>query len=435
MEFNLMEKMFLYREKASLAFSILIGALYCVGLTFLSPVGQSLSTILFILCLCFLFYSNTKRINFDFPSHIIFQIALLNISIALTAQIIHSPVDFFWVQDSILSHLPISLKYTAFLKGQASVHDTFTGLYDISGKNTHFVTGAFLAILGTNTFATIMAQLFFKLITAVCIYFICDILLNRKIGFIAVQIYSFCPTIFFYNLVLYKESATHAFLALTILLSLKIFLKQKYSLIFPLALILFLMSMERFYIAYLSIVMIFLFTLHTLLTKKNLRYALLTIVALILIACGIYRSEIAEIFFKGVQKVNDLRLEHSRFSDVMNQYNYQIPYIAAFFKILFSPYFTPNKFTIFFNFSTLLIWGSFPNQVIILTSVIGFFKLSKKSIYHIYLWAPFILFLLFAAYVSPWSGRLRDSYYPLIACYAAYFLATNKYFQKYFDVN
>jgi hypothetical protein len=66
--------------------------------------------------------------------------------------------------------------------------------------------------------------------------------------------------------------------------------------------------------------------------------------------------------------------------------------------------------------------GSFINQVIITLSILGFYKTikNKKQIaLHFFVILPFIIFLLFAAYIGPWSGRLRDSFYPIIAVYGS----------------
>ena len=136
-----------------------------------------------------------------------------------------------------------------------------------------------------------------------------------------------------------------------------------------------------------------------------------------------------------LEKVQQQRSYHSSFSDIINQFNYMIPYPVAFIKILFSPYFSNNKFSIFTGPSSLLSWGSFINQLIIISAIVGLLKNFRKSSVHFYLWLPLLIFLLFAAYISPWSGRLRDSFYPLIACYAAYYLYNNKYFRKIFRIS
>ncbi|HXH73875.1 MAG TPA: glycosyltransferase family 39 protein [Bacteriovoracaceae bacterium] len=414
---------------------IAAGSLYCAGLTYGTPITQNVYTIFFILFLSVLFFLNIQKINEvenKGSSFIFVQIILLNLSIAVTAQILNSPDSFFWVQDSFLTHLPESVKYTDSIKNNFQAEPDL-GLRQ--GRMTHALTGLSFVIFGVNTFATIFVQLIFKLIVVSCIYFYCRILWGTRVAFVAIQLYGFCPTIFFYNLVLYKEGAVQALLAIILLSTLKISLQKKYIFILPTVLALFLMSGERTYITYLLLLM-FPFLIYNLPFAKNIKNNLLFLTAAVILAIGgyWYNPKMFDIL-GAINELTNFRKLYSSFSDVLNRYNYSIPYPLAFLKIVFSPYFSMNKFKIFSDFSDLLIWGSFINQIIIFSSILGFIHSVRVKILHLYLWIPFIAFLICAAYVSPWSGRIRDSFYPLIACYAAFYLLNNKYFKKIFNIS
>lgn len=418
---------YLYYNKSIYFLCFIAGCLYCTALIFSSFFYQNVTTIFFIIFLTFLTYKNiTKRNNFS-PSlnSFLLQFALIVLGIAISAQVFHAPKSFFWAQDSLLTHLPESLKFSEFINGK---FETIALLGRADGKTTHAITGLFISIFGLNTFTTIFVQLIFKIVTSIFIYRICLIQWNQRVGITAATLYSFCPTIFFYNLILYKEGMVQLAVTLITLCTLKIFLNKKYIFIAPLFFSYFILIGERAYLAYTCTASLFLMPLFLSYLKSNTRKALY-LTLLISVAFLLVETGQIDVNQK-IIKLEELRSYYSSFSDVQNKYNYDIPLPVAFFKILFSPYFTINKFSIFQDTSLLLIWGSFINQIIIMLSIFGLYQACKKSAYHLVLWVPFFIFLFFAAYISPWSGRLRDSFYPLIACYAAHFLHSNKYTQK-----
>lgn len=399
-----------------------MGALYCSGLTFFTGMSQNIVTLLFISFLIFFFFFNIRAYKLGAmqgPHWLILQIALIQIGIASAAVALKSPNTFFWVPDSINTHLPESIKFMHFFKG-----NVIQDLGILPGIATHSVTGFTMLIFGTNTLSTILAQLLFKIVSMFCIYLICKIIWDKVVGLVAILIYGLCPTLFFYNIVLYKESAVQCFIALTFLIILKIFIEKKYLYFVFLPLVLFLLQKERYYLVYLYMPALGVLFFNLLFSPKIKNYmSLFVTIAIALIATHYLTPG----FFENIyDRIELQRINNSSYTDVQNSLNYNIGYPLALLKIIFTPYFTPNKFTIFSNTSLLLIWGSFINQIIILASFFGLVKSLKKNLYHIFFWIPFFAFLALAAYIAPWSGRLRDSFYPLIACYAAFFI-----WQKY----
>lgn len=409
-------------------YCILAGFFYCLGITVSTFLFQNITTVLFVLFLVFLIYKNLED---SAPTKtVIIQSVLINLAIVITAQVLKSPNSFFWTSDSLTAHLPESIKFSEYLKGNITDISLLGGR---EGRTTQAITGLFIAALGVNTFTTTLVQLLFKTLILALIYQVCAILFNRKIGSIAASLYAFCPTVFFYNLALYKEGLVQLLVALIVLCSLNIFLKRSYIYIIPMLLSFLIMTGERYYLAYLLATMFVFLPLHLPFFKNNKKITIAY--CTVLVGFVIYSLYFDTFDMHGKMiKIERYRAHYSSFSDVLNAYNYGIPLPLAFIKILFSPYFTFNKFSIFQETSLLLIWGAFINQAIILSAIAGLFKASRNTTLHLILWLPFLIFLIFAAYISPWSGRLRDSFYPLIACYAAFFLYYNKYARKFFKI-
>ncbi|HOI42663.1 MAG TPA: hypothetical protein PK523_06930, partial [Elusimicrobiales bacterium] len=117
--------------------------------------------------------------------------------------------------------------------------------------------------------------------------------------------------------------------------------------------------------------------------------------------------------------LSDYRSAYMNYPDV-TAVNASLPYPLAFLKILLTPFFTLNKFALFSDYSYILIWGSFFTQAVILLSVYGMgISLKSDRASNWFLALPFLLFLLMFAYIAPYNGRLRDSFFPFLAVYAA----------------
>lgn len=380
----------------------------------------------FLLLLSFLnfrFFFDSK----EFPKSILVQIFILSMTIVVGAFIFKAPQESFWVPDSYTTHLPESVRFSQFFLGQKQI--TWEELNALSGRTTQFFTGIAITFFGKNIIATTLVQTLFKLISCICVYHLAKSLWkDNKIALGSLLIYASCPTVFFYTNVLYKEGAVQALFALAILSWVKIYKEKKAIYFVFLVLSLILLINERFYVAILTFIGITGLFLNDKL--KSEKKALGLFFTLGIIVGTITYFLMPEHFQFIIDKIKQQREYHSSFNDVVNQFNYQIPYPVALIKILFSPYFTLNKFNIFIGFSNILIWGSFINQGIILTSLLGFYRSLKTSLQNFYLMLPFFIFLLMAAYISPWSGRIRDSFYPIIACYASYFIVNNKLFKQ-----
>tara|TARA_Y100000296_G_C5146102_1_gene243769 strand:+ start:616 stop:882 length:267 start_codon:yes stop_codon:yes gene_type:complete len=74
----------------------------------------------------------------------------------------------------------------------------------------------------------------------------------------------------------------------------------------------------------------------------------------------------------------------------------------------------------FYNYSYLLIWGSFLNQLVITIfafQVLRNIKIAFTKYWYIFL--PLVFYFFLFAYIAPFSGRLRDVFYPMISIWSA----------------
>ncbi len=128
-------------------------------------------------------------------------------------------------------------------------------------------------------------------------------------------------------------------------------------------------------------------------------------------------------------------------SDISREWNADLWYPLAVVKVLFTPFFTFHKFEIFRDLSALLTWGSFASQAVIALGCYGFWlqmrgggarangarveaplggrSVSETRIGALIMALPLIAFILFFGYLAPYSGRQRDSFFPVIATFAA----------------
>jgi hypothetical protein len=340
------------------------------------------------------------------------------------------PETALWVADSYAIHIPGASNVANYIHGTGeflSIGETYTGIF-----LTQAFVGILFSFLGINPFSSSIALMIVKLLTVFMVFQLGRAMFNKKIAAIGALIYVFMPTILYYTTVFYKEAIIQ-FLVTTILLSvLKIFVGQDRPK-FWLLLILAMAGLvgERGYLCFLFMAAFIPLALITARFYRN-RYptALFT-----LVGCGVIYAVLKKyvawmilyhldsknnVLLDLLAAISNFKLLYSSFPDV-TPINSTLIYPLAFVKILFTPFFTLNKFTLFSDYSYILIWGSFINQAVILLSLYGMYKALKSDWRrNWFLIMPFFLFLCVFAYVAPYIGRLRDSFYPLIAIYAAH---------------
>jgi len=334
-----------------------------------------------------------------------------------------------WVTDSQVTHGPYASLYSEFfLTGQLPASSA------PQGKATHVWIGFFFFLFGKSIYSSIIGQYILKIFTCFFIFLIGKNLLNKRLGELSATIYALAPTPLFYTTVLYKEFMIHFLYTVIIYFLYKSILSKKiffaFSNIFLIIPFFYLLMLERFYFIVLLFPSFFIFLFNK---NKNTIWAKIILLSFSAYYVVAHYSLSPKFFFVNFELLSTLRLKHSEFLDILYSYNYNIPYFLAVIKIILTPFFSFNKFDIFFDFAQLLIWGSFVHQVIITMAIFSFLSYLihfKRYVVFFSFGLPFLLFILFAAYVSPWAGRIRDSFYPLISVFAALFFLSIKIRKK-----
>ncbi|MCG3115730.1 MAG: hypothetical protein LLH30_08640 [Candidatus Manganitrophus sp. SA1] len=388
---------------------------------------SSLITISFILVLFFVFIINFNVIlkSGSELSHYKFIpllfVIMLQLGILAGFYFSDMGVSALWVIDSYQMHIPGSTNIANYLMGSENLREqdsVFDKIYF-----THLIVGIFFVLFGINAISSGLALMMAKVATTVIMFHLGKRMFDEKIASIAILIYSLSPISLFYTITFYKEAIVQL---LIIIIYLCIFTfvsghdsSQKYSNYIIFLLSLLLIMNERFYLF-----PIFMFTgILLIMLKHSIKAGIKCLILLLGIAGGyiFYNVYSTALDFSNLLEVlKGFRSAYHNYSDV-DPINIDIPYSLAFLKFIFTPFFTLNKFDIFDGYSYLLIWGSFLGQIIMVFSLFGMYKNLKLNFSKTwFMLTPFFIFLLIFSYISPFNGRIRDSFLPLIAIYSAY---------------
>lgn len=345
----------------------------------------------------------------------------------LSSAIFDTTEKLFWVSDSIYTHHPSSEYVASLLDGTNALSQENIMRVFRPGVFTHLWVGAWYALFGSSAVVSVIALLIVKGITVELLSSVyrrtCSLLGfdGRAPGIEVVVLYLSVPTVLFHTIVLYKEAIVHLFFTVTLLGCLSMIRRPKLSAVPVIICGVLGLFIERFYVAASCLPLL---AYLTVLSFKNRKIGIATLTV---------AGTAALTYFLGIEnftpseflsKIEHQRQYHSSLPGVSQKINYEIPYIVAFIKMLLTPIWAPNKLSMFHGFSALVTWGSFVHQVVIsayLLCVAHLFGRQLKFKFLI-LHVPFLIFLLFGAYISPWAGRVRDSYFPLIAVFATIYL-------------
>lgn len=344
----------------------------------------------------------------------------LHLGILLSYYLWDPPIDRLWVSDSTSHHVPRATAVVDLLTNRSSQHAV-----EGSFHFTHVFVGLFFIIFGANPIASGIALLIPKLITIVLTFKLGAKAFDEKVGLVAAAAYGLVPTILYYTLVFYKEAFVHCFsMGATYLLF--VISKGEYSKrhVIGLLALLLLIANERFYLFPLFTVAAIWVFWSTVALNRLQRALILTS---FIVCAMIYVEQFSSImdFGKLFSELARFKYEYNSYPDVDRRWNADLAYPLGVIKLYFSPYFHPRKFDLFSEFSLLLIWGSFFSQIILLFGAIqvfrqmltdGFAKFIKSFGF---IFVPFVGVMLVFGYVAPFSGRIRDTFVPVIAIFFA----------------
>ncbi|WP_162785381.1 hypothetical protein [Polynucleobacter necessarius] len=360
----------------------------------------------------YLIYKSLKNSIHIAPSYIALM-TICNHSGMLLGFLMAGGADsMIWAADAMDHHLPNAIAFSDWMAGEGQLE-----IFNENPFKTIYISniwvGLFFYFMGANPLATGLAMMLIKIVTIFIIYRAAMELTNDACtSSVAGIIYALSPTITFYTIQFYKDFFIQLLVSLILLSIFKYRNKIKTLLIIPITILIF----ERFY---LSIMISITFLVYFFLTAKGVIKKILMQVFCIILSFIIFRY-----YFRG-QEIYDLFNIIQNFADTHNDSADVTPTTNIFidlFRILFTPFFNFHKLEAYNKFDSLLIWGSFVHQVVMLFYIKGIWIYRKNSLTIVNL--AFIFLILILALIVPYNGRARDSFYPLIVIYSAIGIAS-----------
>jgi len=356
-------------------------------------------------------------------SHVVLYAAVLHLGLIAGFWASGRAEVALWVADSYEMHLPGASNVAAFLRGKADLV-SIGAPFDMVFLTQAFV-GAWFAVLGQSPVISSLALMAPKLLAVVLVFKVGKEAAGEKAGLASALIYTCSPTVLYYTTVFYKEAVIQMLVAAILLFFLRI-IRGKTAVSDWVWLLLSMAAIinERFYLFFFFAAAFFLKILSR---TRPWRAGIILLLggAGLFLLLGQYADLIARshVSYRELPSylfeiLRSYREDYTNYPDI-TAINRSLSYPFAFLKILFTPFFTLNKFSLFSDYSYILIWGSFVNQATIMLSLFGMYHALRRNFARFWpLVLPFLLFLIVFAYVAPYIGRLRDSFYPLISVYA-----------------
>lgn len=397
--------------------TFLISTLYSYLLIISSKSFDNFITIGFVVFLVissYIIFKNIKEINvFDLIQYLCF----LHLGIILGFYFGGNPIEELWLVDARTMHAPSAINISNFLSGAEDIRKAYSEF-----DKTYFINiyvGIWFFIFTASPIVSSSALMSIKALSVYNLFKFVKRVYNEEVAKISCIIFIFTPTLLFYTITYYKEAGVQLFIILFCSYLFNISKKGNYKDYIFLTISILYFANERFYLVpiLLGTFLLVLFFKKSVSPKFKFFIFISSVLGLLLFYLN-YSKQIP--IDKILLVIDRFRNGYNSYSDVNPKYNISLFYPFAIIKFLFTPFFTINKFKIFHNYSYLLIWGSFINQIIIFSGVTFIFqrlKILMRSQWFFLL--PFVFFILFFAYISPYNGRLRDIFYPLISMWAA----------------
>lgn len=341
----------------------------------------------------------------------------------------NAPDSVLWVGDSYSTHLPGAKNVAAALHGEEELRDTRGGWDTI--HFAHYYVGAFFAVFGVKPWVSSLALLFAKTGTFFLILVLGKRLFSSTTALLALLTYILMPTIAFYTTTFYKEALVQFFVAFSFWGLYLLIVEKKYHGMMVLAVGLAMLMIERFYLFPPFALVLFISIWVTNRSDHRALRPLLFLLTVVSVAAFYFIYQERLQLSSLMPELRAARESYNAYSDIDRRFNIDLIYPLSVVKILLTPFFTIRKFSLYGDFSFLLLWGTFLNHVVILGALWTLVRNFKTNISrHWFLWIPFFYFILLFAYLAPFSGRQRDSFYPLLVIYFAALVVETKGFQS-----
>lgn len=356
---------------------------------------------------------------------VILSISAIAFGLLVPALVGGKAETFFWAVDSLTTHIPRASAIATWLTGNGAF--PFENAINSQGGLTQLSVGFLFSVFGQTPVASVVGLAIFRTLTCLTLVNLCREVFGSKKYDIVFLFYALYPNALFHTTTYFKEALIHLLIAITLLLlarisnslrnrrdgKLRILDLLLLGFVFPM------LYVERFYL-----ILLFLPLIGSMIVFSISRGRLALALAATALGSSViflhpyFQSPFSEL----TNRLQEMRDAHKALPGINTKLNYEIPLWFAFLKSLFTPIWSPSKIEIFRGFSSLITWGSFLGHFIILGYVLGAYRAVRRLGWsHLWVQSPFILFLFALAYISPWAGRIRDSFAPLLAAYATYY--------------
>lgn len=416
---------FLLRELVGL-FSV--STICAAGLTWDSRLGNSIFAISFVSFTTILYFQASKKLvsltnKSSETSSAVWLTIVVPLGLIFAALIFNQSESFFWVPDSKATHVPQALKFANAFRGNAPLQ-----LSDLEkpGVLTHAWVGLWFAIFTAGPITSSIALLTIKVGTAITLGRFGKVWFDSPKMYYVFIPYLAVSTVLLHTAVFYKEAAIHLAVALFLLGASKM---EKNPGLIPASIALSglgIASLERFYVGALLFPLLIVLVAYASWKRAWPAAFLMGTACYLAYNLNPYMQFSPE---KMLLTLEEFRSSHAAIEGIRQSINYDIPYWLAIVKFYFTPIFHPDKLEMFKGLSAIFTWGSFVHNLAMCAFALGFvrsliFAPAKPIAKHILAIIPFVLLLLAGAYISPWAGRVRDSFYPMVSAYAFFYLTT-----------
>jgi hypothetical protein len=314
-----------------------------------------------------------------------------------------------WPADAIDHHLPNAIAVSKWILGEDTIEifsdNPFSKIYI-----SNIWVGIFFAIFGIFPIVSGLAMLIIKLCTIYLIYRSALILTKTKfIALTAAIIYGLLPTLTFYTIQFYKDFFIQFLIAVIIFIQLKSIKQPKFALLIPLPLAI--LFVERFYL-----LVIICITLVLYYWSQSGRI----IPKILIFLLGGYVSYFVLNYYFPEQNISQLMEIIKNFEIAQNDSTDVTPttnIVLDLFRIIFTPFFNFYKVDQYKYFDSLLTFGGFIHQLIIIFYLRGLWVYRDNRF--VLLNFGFLFLLIILAMIMPYDGRARDSFYPLVSIFTA----------------
>ncbi len=403
---------------ASNLVTFIVSFLYSFFLIKFNKPFDNYTTLLFLgsLAILFLFELRNIKQNKVEIIDLVFKLIFLSFGIMLGYSIAQGGIQEIWIIDAQAMHVPGAINISNFISGTEPLRKLGSVFDKIYLTNAY--VGIWFYIFGASPEVSMIALTSMKCLTTYFLYLLTLEIFNKQCALIASLIYTIVPTLLFYSITYYKEMLIQ--LCITMFCLGLVRLNKSFDIknIALLLVSLLTLSNERFYLFPILGGTLFLRVILINRIPNSIKY-LTFLISLSLAALFQLKYQEQIPIQKIISSIQQFHKAYNNYSDVNSGVSSLYP--ISLVRFVFTPFFTFNKFDLFHNYSYLLIWGSFFNQAIIATAIYTILIKSRNLIKEYwYLFLPSLFFIFLFAYIAPYSGRLRDTFYPLVCLWASY---------------